>query len=141
MDITVNKHLGYEELNNFIQQQYSASYFLLYEGINDWDDFKQEEYIISYFKVENQTNISGLSLFFPEAIILPAIENFSFHLSEYFSCSVFCDASRIVICDNVYFSVLYERGKTYLIDDYLFEETGWVKKIIELDYTLPEINL
>ena len=141
MDITINKYLDYSKLKNFVRQQYNVNCFLLYEGINDWNDFQQEKYIVSYFQLEEHLNRSGISLFLPEDTVLPAIENFSFKLSQYFDCSVFCDASRVVFSKSPYYSLLYEGNRVYLVNDYCFEETGWVSKIIELNYSLPEINL
>lgn len=142
MDIFVNQPIKYLELNSFFKEIFSENkFFLLYEGENDWEDIQDERIVFQYHLDDEKRNgfDSGIDVFQKGDDILPIIENLSFLLSRKFSCSVFCDASRLVMKEhNPYYSLLFESGRVYLADDYIYEDTGQVTKIIELTYELPK---
>lgn len=40
MDIEINKHLTYKELDDFLKAQVNCSYFIVYDReANDWNNF------------------------------------------------------------------------------------------------------
>ena len=160
MDIGFNRHLSYDELDDFLVSQVDCSYFIVYgEEQNDWNNIDSEQLIVHYIQddysnrkssedidkldVKSPNNFYfGMSVYpmKPEAEYMPIVENLAFKLSNYFSCSSFCDASRILLAETLhypYYSLLYEEGKVYLVDDYNIEESGYLTKIIELSYSLP----
>ena len=84
----------------------------------------------------------GLCVYVKDDNVIPLIEKLSSELAGHFSCSTFCDASPVVLKErNPYYSLLFEQGKVYLVDDYIYEETGSVTKVVELTYESPEYNL
>lgn len=142
MDIVFNKHLQYEELQAFLKGHFAGLDFLLiYENVHDWDDLKPQQSIFQYVINEEFSEgfKYGLDLSLKSEEILPVIETLSAKISAYFSCSTICDASRVILKDhNVFYSLLFEQGKVYLVDDYSYEDTGQVTKIIELAYDYPQ---
>lgn len=145
MDIAIDKNIGYGELKRFLDAQFPClDFFLIYEGLNDWDDVQEEKVMFQYF--ENKGIEQGfkycLCVYIKNDNALPLIERLSSEFSGYFGCSTFCDASRVVLKErNPYYSLLFERGKVYLVDDYIYEETGNVTKVVELTYESPEYGL
>ncbi|AFY39211.1 hypothetical protein Lepto7376_2965 [[Leptolyngbya] sp. PCC 7376] len=144
MDIVIDKHLEYQELELFLRNKFpTLNFFLLYEGLNDWDDAAVEQSIFQYS--ENTDLDQGLkyclSIYVKIEPLLPLIENLAADISRHFYCSTVCDASRVVLKErNVFYSLLFENGQVFLVDDYIYEETGQVTKIIELNYRRPAIN-
>ena len=157
MDIGFNRHLNYEELDSFLASHVDCSYLIVYDEQNDWNNIDGEQLIICYHRdryeqpsqddsrhdVNCQNNFNfGISVYpiKPEAEYMPIVEHLAHRLSQYFACACFCDASRILLVDTLarpYYSLLYEEGKVYLVDDYNVEESGSLTKIIELSYSLP----
>ncbi len=138
MDISINKNIEYSELKDFLGTEFAdLSFFLIYEGLNDWEDIKDGAAIVQYG--QNNEIDSGfkysLSIYVNSKDPLPLIENIASRLAHYFDCASICDASRVVLKDrNYYYSLLFEAGKVYLVDDSNYEELGTVAKIVELAY-------
>ena len=122
MDIFINQPIKYLELNSFFKEIFSENkFFLLYEGENDWEDIQDERIVFQYHLDDEKRNgfDSGIDVFQKGDDILPIIENLSFLLSRKFSCSVFCDASRLVMKEhNPYYSLLFESGRVYLAQQF-----------------------
>ena len=77
----------------------------------------------------------GLSVFADHDEPLLFIEHLARTLSDQFHCAALCDASRIVLKKNrTYYSLLFEDGVVYLVDDFDFEAHGEVTKIVCLNY-------
>lgn len=144
MDIAINNKIEYDELRNFLARQFPAlDFYLIYEGLNDWDEVKGQKPIFQYLEYEEveQGFRYGISVYIQCDDELSVIERLSSELSNHFKCSAFCDASRIVLKErNPYYSLLFENGKVYLVDDFIYEETGQVTKIVELAYECPEYD-
>lgn len=141
MDIAFNKPLDYQTLHAFLQKQLPDSeFFLLYEGRNQWDDVPAGQAIFQYLvdsKKPGQFKY-GLSVFTDHVEPLPFIERLAHALAQTVQCRALCDASRVVLKEkNVYYSLLFEDGQVYLVDDFDFEESGEVTKIVALNYKLP----
>ncbi|MAT97504.1 MAG: hypothetical protein CL608_10215 [Anaerolineaceae bacterium] len=69
---------------------------------------------------------------------LPFIEHLARALAQRFHCCALCDASRLVLKENkTYYSLLFEDGAVYLVDDFDFEGRGEVTKIVALGYKPP----
>ena len=121
MDIAINKNIEYEELNKFLKNMFpDLDFFLIYEGLNDWDDIKNEKAIFQYQQNEDieEGFKYGVFVHIKNNNILPLIEQLSAQISNHFMCAAFCDASRIVLKEqNTYYSLLFEQGKVYLVDD------------------------
>jgi hypothetical protein len=141
MDLLLNKLITYDALDAFLQEQYAAqNFFLLYPDVNEWDDVEGNGRILQYRMIEAQEGpfTSGISLFIEAKDLLPILENLAFKLSTHFDCGVMCDASRILLNQrNIYFSLLFEQNRIYLVDDRWVEESGTVMKIVSLNYELP----
>ncbi len=141
MDIAFNKPLDYPTLHAFLQKQLPGTeFFLLYEGRNDWEDVPKGQAIFQYLVDSEQTGQFkvGLSVFTNHEDPLPFIEHLAHALAQTFQCRAICDASRVVLKEkNVYYSMLFEAGQVYLVDDFDFEERGEVTKIVALSYELP----
>lgn len=141
MDIAFNKPLDYQTLHAFLQKQLPDNeFFLLYEGRNDWEDVPKGQAIFQYLVDSEQTGQFkvGLSVFTSHEDPLPFIERLAHALARTFQCRALCDASRVVLKEkNVYYSLLFEDGQVYLVDDYDFEKRGEVTKIVVLNYELP----
>jgi hypothetical protein len=141
MDIAFNRPLDYQTLHAFLQEQLpDTEFFLLYEGRNDWDDVPAGQAIIQYVVNSKQSGSFklGLSVFTEHKKPLPFIERLAQALAQTFHCCALCDASRVVLKENkTYYSLLFENGQVYLVDDFDFEERGEVTKIVELNYELP----
>lgn len=141
MDIAFNKPLPYEELQTFLENHFSGLDFLLiYESVHDWDDLQPQQAIFQYVINEELSEgfKYGLSLYLESDEIL-IIEQLAAKISADFDCATICDASRLILKErNVFYSLLFEQGKVYLVDDYGCEDTGQVTKIIELAYDFPE---
>lgn len=59
MDIIFNKHLQYQELQDFLREHFSGLDFLLiYENVHDWDELKSQQVIFQY--VINEDFSEGL---------------------------------------------------------------------------------
>jgi hypothetical protein len=145
MDIVLNRNIGYWELKNFLKVQFpDHDFYLIYEGLNDWEDVGDENLIFQYLQdVAIKDGFKyGMCIYIKDDNLLPIIEILSRQLSEQFICSAFCDASRVVLKkQNSYYSLLFEQGKVYLVDDYIWEDTGRVTKIVELTYEFPIYHL
>ena len=142
MDIACDKNIAFEDLQKFLQVQFSdRELFLVYPGVNDWDDVAAQELCFEYIHNEDVEKgfAQGISLCFDRANMTSIIERLSLDLSTHFSCRTLCDASRILLKkDNPYYALMFEAGRVYLVDDCLFEETAEVSKVIELVYHPPE---
>lgn len=144
MDIAFNKPLDYQTLHAFLQAHLSESnFFLLYDGKNGWDGVPEGLAIFQYL-VDGEKEGPfkyGLSLFTDHTEPLPYIEHLAHALARAFDCSALCDASRVVLKEkNAIYSLLFEGGQVYLVDDYDFEESGEVTKIVALNYKLPALS-
>jgi hypothetical protein len=141
MDLIFNKPLQPQALAAFLKEKYAAyNFFLLYPEVNEWDDVPQNSRIFQYHIHEDTPGDYkyGLSIFMAADDLLPFLENLAFTLSNYFDCKVVCDASRVVIDKSAfYYSLLFEEGKVFLVDDRYFEETGVFTKVAEMTYVLP----
>lgn len=141
MDILFDKAITFTELEKFVAETLAGSNIsVLYEGLNDWTDVGEETAVIHY--QVNEELKSGLkyslSLYLEEDT-LELIEYLTRMLSAEFQCTAVCDASRIVLVKhNSYYSLLFENGQVYLVDDYAYDETGQVRKIVELNYVPPQ---
>ena len=144
MDIAFNKLLDYQTLHAFLQEQLPDSeFFLLYEGQNDWDGAPAGQAIIQYLVNSEQPGPFklGLSLFTNHKAPLPFIERLAHALAQTFHCAALCDASRVVLKENkTYYSLLFENGQVYLVDDFDFEKHGEITKIVALSYELPAVS-
>ena len=144
MDIAIDKPLQYQDLKTFLEEKLSIpNLFLLYEGLNDWDDATEEQMIFQYLENHDlaQGFKYGLSLHVQLEPLLPVIENLAESIAQHFSCSAICDASRIILKEqNVYYSLLFENQKVFLVEDHDFEETGNVVKVVELNYQCPTVE-
>lgn len=145
MDIILNKDIEYDALKAFLEKQFAdLDLFLVYEGVDDWGNVENQQLIFEY-NVDNEIDKGfkyGLIVGVKHKNICALLEKLSSEISRSFECSAICDASRIVLKKpNVYYSLLFERGKVYLVDDILFEETGNVTKLIEMQYKIPEYDL
>lgn len=142
MDILLNQPLDYPTLRTFLQGWLpDTSCFLLYEGINDWDDAPTNQVIIQYQVNEAQPGPFkyGLAIFTDEAEPLLFIERLAKAISQTFKCSTLCDAARVVLKANkTHYALLFEAGQVYLVDDFDFEESGEVTKIVGLNYNLKD---
>lgn len=142
MDIAFNKHLQYKELQDFLKEYFCGLDFLLiYKNVHDWDDLKPQQVIFQYVIDEELSDgfKYSLDLSLKSDEILPIIEKLSAKISAYFCCSTICDASRLILKKrNIFYSLLFEQGKVYLVDDYGYEDTGQVTKIVELAYDYPQ---
>lgn len=143
MDIGIEKNIEYEKLKAFFELEFpSLNFFLIYGGVNDWEDVKEGKTVLQYFEdkeVESGFRY-GLNILIKDDGALLLIENISLKLSNEFDCRTICDASRHVKERNVYYSLLFEQGKVYLADDILDEEAGNVVKVVELNYEPQEIR-
>ena len=143
MDIALNKPLDYHTLHSFLKQLLpTTAFFLLYEGLNEWEDAPAGQAIFQYMLNEDNPGPFkyGLSIFTDQSEPLFLIERLAHALAQTFRCSTLCDASRVVLKEkNVYYSLLFEAGQVYLVDDYNFEESGEVSKIVGLNYKLPTV--
>lgn len=143
MDIGMEKNIEYGKLKAFFELAFpSLNFFLVYEGVNDWEDVVKGKTVIQYFEdkeVESGFRY-GLNILIKDDGALLLIENISLKLSNKFGCRTICDASRHVKERNVYYSLLFEQGKVYLVDDILEEETGDIAKVVELNYEPPEYD-
>lgn len=123
MDIAIDENIRYEELNCILDTQLSClDYFLVYDGQNDWDDVENEKVIFQYIEDReiNQGFKYGLCVYGKEDNALLLIERISSALADHFGCSTFCDASGVVLKElNPCYSLLFEQGKVYLVDDYI----------------------
>lgn len=141
MDIAFNKPLEYRTLHTFLQAQLpDRAFFLLYEGQNDWDNVPAGQVIIQYLVNREQPGPFkfGLSVFTDDKDPLPFIEHLAHALAQSFHCCALCDASRLVLKENkTYYSLLFEDGAVYLVDDFDFEGSGEVTKIVALGYKPP----
>jgi len=141
MDIAFNKPLDYQTLHAFLQEQLPDSeFFLLYEGRNEWANVPAGQAIFQYLVDSEKLGQFkyGLSVFADHAQPLHLIERLAHALAQTFHCHALCDASRVVLKEkNVYYSLLFEEGQVYLVDDFDFEESGEVTKIVTLNYKLP----
>ncbi|WP_420645704.1 hypothetical protein [Candidatus Leptofilum sp.] len=141
MDIALNRPLEYEALNGFLRRWLpNGRFFLLYEGINDWENVPKEQLIIQYSVNEAQPGPFkyGLSVFADQAEPLLFIERLAQAVSQMFQCSTLCDATRVLLKANkTYYSLLFEAGQVYLVNDFDFEESGELTKIVSLNYVLP----
>jgi hypothetical protein len=141
MDLAFDKPVGYQTLSAFLQSQMpDSAFFLLYEGVNEWEDVPKDRVIIQYQVNESRPGPFkyGLSVFIDLAEPLPFIERLTQAVSQTFQCSALCDAARVMLKANkTYYSLLFEAGKVYLVDDFDFEESGEVTKIVCLNYELP----
>lgn len=139
MDIAISQPIDYETLSAFLQQWLpETAVFLLYEGVNDWEDAPQNQVIIQYLRNESQPGLFkyGLSVFIDQAEPLLFIERLAQAVSQTFQCSTLCDAARVLLKANkTYYSLLFEAGQVYLVNDFDFEESGEVSKIVNLNYS------
>ncbi|NJN73090.1 MAG: hypothetical protein HC799_09935 [Limnothrix sp. RL_2_0] len=142
MDIAFNKHLQYQELKDFLTGHFfGLDFLLIYENVHSWDDLKPQQSIFQYMINQELSGgfKYGLDIALKSEEVLLIIEKLATNLSTYFNCSTICDASRVILKENnVFYSLLFEQGKVYLVDDYSYEETGQVTKIIELAYDYPQ---
>jgi len=143
MDIAINRNIEYGELKSFLEGQFpDLDVFLIYEGLNDCLDVEGEIYIFEYSHDKDIEDgfKSGLGVYVENSNVLPLIERLSSQISSHFACSTFCDASRIVLKEkNYYYSLLFERGRVYLVDDLGYEDTGNITKVVELVYEHPKL--
>ncbi len=140
MDIVLNRPIAYQQLHTFLQEWLpEKELFLLYEGVNDWDDVPENIPIIQYEVNEAQPGLFkyGLSVFVEQVEPLLFIEQLAQAVSQTFQCSTLCDAARVVLKENkTYYALLFEAGQVYLVDDFDFEAQGDVAKIVSLRYSL-----
>lgn len=138
MDIVFDKPIHYQTLHTFLQAHLpEATFFLLYEGVNDWDNVPPNQVIIQYQVNEAQPGPfkQGLAVFTSQPDPLPFIERLARAVSETFQCSTLCDAARVVLKANkTYYALLFEDEQVYLVNDFDFEESGEVTKIVTLNY-------
>ncbi|MEI8401938.1 MAG: hypothetical protein WCG12_14140 [Alcaligenaceae bacterium] len=145
MDILINKRLPFPELDSFLKNHSQIKPFsLIYEGVNDWGSVKNEPLIYQYqeFNDDNQGEFCfGLSVHQEKTGLEQLFtEHTAAALSSAFGCAAVCSACRVVLFSpNVDYSLLFEDNKVFLVDDYLFEENGVFKKIVELKYSIPAI--
>lgn len=138
MDIALTQPIDYQTLHAFLQNWLpDPNFFLLYDGVNNWDDAPKNQPVIQYQINESQPGAFkyGLSVFTNEAEPLLFIERLAKAISQTFQCSTLCDAARVLLKANqTYYSLLFEDGEAYLVNDFDFEEQGEVTKIVHLNY-------
>lgn len=140
MDILINKPIAYHDLQQFLKQ-YSPSnaFFLLYEGVNEWDDVPAQTDIFQYSTTDGDGFVYGVSLFNAQSNRSIYLERLARSLAKAFNCSALCDASRLLLeSKNPHYALLFEAEQVYLAQDYEVEATGQVQKIIALNYSLPD---
>lgn len=141
MDIGLNKALQFNELHAFLIARFPEKpVFLLYNGVNEWEDMPPKAWAFQFTIVDDieQGFKYGLSLFVPVPTLLPLIESVAYALSNHFDCATFCDASRVLKKErNVIYVLLFENGRVFLADDHNVEISGQLTKINEIDYVAP----
>lgn len=140
MDILINKHISYNDLQKFLKQ-YSPSnpFFLLYQGKNEWDDVPVQTDIFQYTTEGGNGFVQGITVYSPKGNDLAYLERLAYTLANAFNCQALCDASRLLLENTLpYYSLLFEEGFVYLVHDYDLEATGQVQKIIALTYAVPD---
>jgi hypothetical protein len=65
---------------------------------------------------------------------LATIEAIALAMSIQFDCRTCCEASRVQLKSSPYYSLLFDKGRVFLADDSLLEQTGDVVKLVELVY-------
>lgn len=142
MDLILNKHLPYEAVAAFLEEQYASDkFFLLYPDVTEWEEMPDKSHVFQILIHDDMVGEFqyGISIFMPGDDLLPFLENLAFTLSVYFECSVVCDASRVILNQRaIYYSLLFVQGKVYLVDDRYYEDTGAVTKVVSLNYKLPD---
>ena len=138
MDIAFTKPLDFQTLAEFLQAELPGrDIFLLDQDDASWEDVPPGKAIFQYHVYEAQPGPFkfGLSVFTDHDEPLLFIEHLARTLSDQFQCATLCDASRVVLKENkINYSLLFEDGLVYLVDDFDFEVHGAVTKIVCLKY-------
>ena len=145
MDIAFTKPLDFQTLAQFLQAELpDRDIFLLDQDHAIWEDVPPGKAIFQYHVNEGLPGPFkfGLSVFTDHDEPLLFIEHLARMLSDQFQCAALCDASRVVLKENkINYSLLFEDGLVYLVDDFDFEKNGEVAKIVCLAYECPAGNL
>jgi len=140
MDIAFTKPLDFQTLAEFLQAELPGrDIFLLDKDDASWEDVPPGKAIFQYHVNEGLPGPFkfGLSVFTDHDEPLLFIEHLARTLSDQFQCAALCDASRVGLKENkTYYSLLFENGLVYLVDDFDFEAQGEVTKIVCLNYDL-----
>ncbi len=141
MEIAFDRAFDYQELQDFLEAQHpNREVLLVYEGITDWEDARAGQAKFEYFedKEAEEGFKFGLIVLVESTAALPLIERLASQLSRHFRCPTMCDASRVILYDqNEFYSLLFEHGKVFLVDNYRQENGGDDFKVVELHYEEP----
>ena len=144
MDIAFTKPLDFQTLAEFLQAELPGrDIFLLDQDDASWEDVPPGKAIFQYHVNEGLPGPFkfGLSVFTDHDEPLLFIEHLARTLSDQFQCATLCDASRVVLKENkINYSLLFEDGLVYLVDDFDFEAHGEVTKIVSLNYEFLASN-
>ncbi len=137
----MSKKIGPNKLASFLVPFFPNNELLVTcKSVENWESLESKTAI--FHLVQNDAIEDGLkyglSVFIETDDFHKLIESLAFELSHTFECSTCCDASRIILKEsNSFYSLLFEGGQVFLVDDFEIEKTGRVKKIVELSYKPP----
>ncbi|WP_154224163.1 hypothetical protein [Marinicella rhabdoformis] len=140
MDIIFDKPISQEKLKQFLIEVLPCEdAFLIYDGINGWENAPNTLPIMHYQVNEDipTTLKYGLSVYVSQKNDMALILNWTQKISKHFKCSAMCDASGLLLnTKSNYYALLFSSDQAFLVDDSAYEESGEVIKIIKLNEPL-----